>query len=201
MVRPKRAHLDGARLVLEVAAEPVDELGGEVRVGDVVDGADDLLGVPGHAHLAVGVAGVEQADEAGVAPIVEAFVRLGQQAAGPTQRVVLSAPVADGVVLHPPAALVELGVGQLHEIKGVGDLDRVFTPGHAVVGLTHIPAGLEERPEESSPRVDTWVRARRCRICAAGRRLGGRRLSSTGWRWLSGWSSLADSVRNVGACI
>ena len=57
------ADLGRARLVLQVAAEAGDELVGVVGVVDVVDGPDGLLGVPGGADLAVGVAGVQQAEE------------------------------------------------------------------------------------------------------------------------------------------
>ncbi len=77
----ERADLERAGLVLEIVAEPVDELDGEVGVGVVVDRADDFLGVPRHAHLAVRVAGVEQAEQLGAAVVVEPFVGLGQQPA------------------------------------------------------------------------------------------------------------------------
>jgi len=50
---------------------------------------------------------------------------LVKEAPAPIQRIGLAAPVAQGLVLHPPAALVELGVGQLHQVERIGDLDRV----------------------------------------------------------------------------
>jgi hypothetical protein len=65
--------------------------------------------MPGGAHLAAGVAGFEEAAQLRVAAFVEPFVRLGEQPAGPVQRVVLAAPMADGVVLHPTPALVSEG--------------------------------------------------------------------------------------------
>jgi hypothetical protein len=48
--------------VLEVVAKPVDELDGQVGVVVVIDAADDFFGVPGHANIASGVAGFEQAE-------------------------------------------------------------------------------------------------------------------------------------------
>ena len=106
-------------------AELFHEHRGDLSVGDVVDRADHLLRVPCHAHLASRVAGFEQASELGVAAFVETFVRLGQESACPVERVVLAAPVTERLVLDPPPALVQLGVGELHEMKRVGDLGGV----------------------------------------------------------------------------
>jgi hypothetical protein len=125
MVRPERADLKRAGLVLKVDAELVDELAGEFGVGDLVDRPDDLLGVPGHAHVAPRIASVEQAPQLGFAAVVEALVGLGQQPPGPVERVVFAAPVADGLVLHPPPALVEFRVGQPHEMERISHLGHV----------------------------------------------------------------------------
>lgn len=73
----------------------------------LVDAADDLLGVPGGADFASGIAGVEQTQQFGAAPVVEAFVGLGQKPPAPIERVVLVAKMAEGLVRHPSAALVE----------------------------------------------------------------------------------------------
>jgi len=78
--------------------------------------------VPGHAHLAAGVTRGEQAAELRVTGLVEAFVGLGEQAPGPVERVVLAASVAEGVVLHPPAAFIQLRVGELDHMERVSDL-------------------------------------------------------------------------------
>ena len=67
----------------------------------VVDRADDFLGVPRHAHLAPGIDGVQQAQQPAAAPVVETLIRAGEQSAGPVERVVLAAPVAEGLVLDP----------------------------------------------------------------------------------------------------
>src|SRR4051794_25082463 len=53
-----------------------DELGRHLGVGDVVDRAEDFLGVPGHAHLAFGVARREQTKQLGLAAIIDTFMRL-----------------------------------------------------------------------------------------------------------------------------
>ncbi len=66
-----------ARVVLEIDAEPLDELDREGGVVDVVDSADDFLGVPRHAHLALRVARLEQPEQLVAASVVEAFVGLG----------------------------------------------------------------------------------------------------------------------------
>ena len=96
---------------MEVSAELGAELCGEVGVGDLVDGTDDFFGVPRRPDLPAGITGLEQPVQSLVASVVEAFVCLGQQAAGPIQRVVLAAPMPQGLVLDPTAALIELRVG------------------------------------------------------------------------------------------
>ena len=64
-------------------AETADELVGEVGVVVVVYGADDLVGVPGGADLAVRGAGVEQAEKLVASGLVESFVgRLGHDLQG-----------------------------------------------------------------------------------------------------------------------
>jgi hypothetical protein len=54
MVRPRERTSGGQVVVLEVLTELFDELAGELVIGDLVDGADDLLGMPGHAHVTMG---------------------------------------------------------------------------------------------------------------------------------------------------
>ena len=63
--------------------------------------------------LRVQVSGCEQAQEFRFSVVV-AFMCLGQRAPAPIQRTAFAGPVAQGVVLHPPVALVEFLVGQLH---------------------------------------------------------------------------------------
>jgi hypothetical protein len=55
-----------------------DESGGEIGVVVVADAGHDLLAVPHRADLAVGVAGVEQPQQFGAAPVVKTFVGSGQ---------------------------------------------------------------------------------------------------------------------------
>ena len=146
-------------------AEPVDELLGELGVGVVVDRADDFLGVPGHAHLAFGVAGFEQAEQLGAAALVETFVGLGQQATAAVERVGLAAAMAERLVLHPAAHLVELGVGQLDEMERIGDLGGVGQ--HRVEHRPIRPGQIERRPLDRGPATRRCGRrtrrtARRC---------------------------------------
>jgi hypothetical protein len=59
------SHFGWHESIREVLAELFDELGGEVTVVDVIDRADGFFGVPGHLHLAPGVAGTQQAPQFG----------------------------------------------------------------------------------------------------------------------------------------
>ncbi len=130
---------------MQVVAEPFDEGDGQVGIVVVVYGTDYFLGVPGGADLAVGVAGVEQTQQLGAALVVEAFVGLGQQSAGPVERIALAAPVAERVVLDPPAALIQLGVGQLAHVErviwGGGDYGggRGWSPGTQAFTVVVVP--------------------------------------------------------------
>src|SRR3974390_924188 len=89
----------------------------------VVDAAHYFLGVPGGADLTVGVASIEQPEEACPAAVVESFIGSGQQAPGSIEGVDLAASMSEGVVLHPTADLVEALVGQPHEMERVSDRD------------------------------------------------------------------------------
>jgi hypothetical protein len=40
-----------------------------------------------------------------------------QPASGAVERIVLAAPMAEGLVLHPASALIERGVGELHDVE------------------------------------------------------------------------------------
>lgn len=111
------ADLGWARLVLEITTQPADEAEREVGVVMVVDAAHDFLRVPRHADLASWVAGLQQADELGATPLVEAFVGLGQQAPRPVERVRLVAAVTERLVLHPATHLVEALVRELAHME------------------------------------------------------------------------------------
>jgi hypothetical protein len=52
-------------------------------------------------------------------------VALGEQSAAPIERVIFAAPVAEGLVLHPPSALVDAAVGHLDHVEGIRALGRV----------------------------------------------------------------------------
>ena len=66
---------------------------------DLVDASNGFLAVPGGAYLAVGITGVEEATEAGSAPVADPFVGCGEEASYPIQRVSFKAPVPQGFVL------------------------------------------------------------------------------------------------------
>jgi hypothetical protein len=110
----------------------------------VIDRADDLLGVPSGAHFAPGIAGIQQAQQLRASTVVEAFVGAGEQPAGPVERIVLVAPVAEGLVLDPAANLIETLVGQLDQVERVRDLGR---PGqHGVEGEPPRAGQVQDRP-------------------------------------------------------
>ncbi len=137
MVRAELVHLGRARFVLEVDTEAGHELEGDVWIDRVKELADDFLRVPCHAHLCVGVAGFEQTEQLLAALLVEAFIGLGEKSATSVERVVLVAAVAEGLVLDAAAYLVELRVGELHEVERIGDLG----------------GGREHRVEREAPRA------------------------------------------------
>ena len=143
MVRPSELHLGWARVVLEIVAELGDVLVGDGRVGDLVDRAGDLLGMPCHLDLTAGITGTQQPDQSGVAGLVETFMGLGQQPPGPIQRIVLAAPTPQRLVLDPATALIDLRVRQLHEVERVGDLGGVGQHGveHSAIRTGQIQRG------------------------------------------------------------
>jgi hypothetical protein len=63
-------------------------------------------------RTSLGVAGVEQTQQASAASIVEAFVSSGQQPAGPVEGIDFAAPMAQDLILDATSALVEFLVGQ-----------------------------------------------------------------------------------------
>lgn len=110
---------------MEVGTETGQELVTHLRVGERVDLSDDFFHMPCHAHLALWVTGFEQPEELRPAVVVESFVGLGEQPPGPVKRIGFVTPMAERVVLHPAAALIELGVCQLHDMERISDLDRI----------------------------------------------------------------------------
>ena len=117
--------LGWAGLVLEVVGEleGVSERdGGAV---DVVDASYGFGGVPGCADFSMWVTGVEEAAEAGAAPVADAFVGCGEEPAYPIQRVGFAAPVPEGFVLDPATDFVEPLVGEADHMEWVCDLPRV----------------------------------------------------------------------------
>ena len=83
----------------------------QVGVAVRIDLPGGLLGEPAHAHLALRIACFEQTGELLVAAVVESLVCHREQATGPEEGVGLPPPVAEELLLDPPAALVELEGG------------------------------------------------------------------------------------------
>ena len=202
----QKAHFDGAGAVLEVLTESLDEDHGQVGIVVVMDAAYDLLGVPGDAHLAAGIAGVEQAEQLRPAVVLQAFVGPGEQAAGSIQRVVSVATVAERLVLHPPPALVQLGVGELHQVKRIGDLDRLgqHRVEHRTIGTREIQGGARRRAR-ATLHLGRQASDRALQRCDQARRRAGARADVNDrvdqhcWRhgpW--GQNSVSSSPRAVG---
>src|SRR5690606_17646892 len=66
-----------------------------------------LIGVPGHLHLTLGVAGLEQPEQLVLAGFVEPLMRLREQPPGPVQRIFFVSTVPECLVLHPASTLVQ----------------------------------------------------------------------------------------------
>ena len=66
---------------------------------DPVDASYRFLRVPGCAHFAVGVTGIEETTQADLAPVADPLMRGGEEAAYPIQRVILAASMPEGFVL------------------------------------------------------------------------------------------------------
>lgn len=73
MVRPSELTWR-AQVILEIGCELGYVLVGDGRVGDLVDRAGDLFGMPCHLDLTAGITGTQQPDESGVADLVEPIV-------------------------------------------------------------------------------------------------------------------------------
>jgi hypothetical protein len=81
--------------------------------------------VAGRADLPVRITGVEQPEQSAAAVVVEAFIGSCEEPSAAVERIVLAAAVTEGVVLHPPAALIQLGVGQTDHMERIGHLGGV----------------------------------------------------------------------------
>ena len=73
----------------------------------VVDGAELLVALPGQVNFAVGVAGLQTPGELGMLAFGQVFDTVAEQATDLVERVVLVAPVADGVLLDAAADFVD----------------------------------------------------------------------------------------------
>ena len=139
---------------MEVDSEPPAVGVGEGWIVDAVDPAEGFLGVPGHADFAVGVSSFEEAPQAAVPAVVEAFVGGGQQPAYPIQGIPFPAPVPEGFLLGAAADLVEAFVGQPHYMERISDLAGVGQ--HSVVGR---PVRARQDPSPPNGSVPTSLSA------------------------------------------
>jgi len=87
--------------------------------GLVVAGADLLGAPPGELDLEVLPPRSERGLEPGPLPVGEVLLTGAQDVPDPVQRVAPAPAVAGGVLLHPPAHIVDDLRGQLHHVEGV----------------------------------------------------------------------------------
>ena len=173
LVRPSRdrsaepADLERHLPIGEVTPDLGHPLDSEHGVGVVIDLANDLLRVPREPDLLARIASAEQAEQLVVLDVGEALAGDRQPAPGTPQRIVTAAAMSEGLVLHPTPTLIESGVGKLHDVEWIRDLDGVRE--HRV---EHRPIGgrqIERRPlDPSSPLVTAFGQpsARPCSVPA-----------------------------------
>lgn len=179
----------GGPRAVDAIGEGVGELAGPVEreggVANPVDLTDGFLRQPRVGDLAALVARGEQAAAALTGVIDEAFVGRDQHPAGAVQRVVLAAPVSEGLVLDAAVGL-EPFVGDADDVERVCDLDSLgqHGVGDGAVGARQVErdvadmvdpavgafgelahAGAPSRPctrSSSRPSPTSWVDQIRC---------------------------------------
>jgi len=93
------------------------------RTGQLVDEIDHphrFLRQPGAEQLVLGIADTQSSEQLLPAALVEALFAFQEQLADPKQRIVLAPSVPEGLVLDPPADLVEHPVGDANHMERVG---------------------------------------------------------------------------------
>ena len=96
----------------------LDELpAGQAVVLGRVHLAHELLGQDGHADFPVGITFVEGAEQLGQLAVTQSLEASGHEPPGSIERVVLVAPVPQGLVLDPTMHVVDHGVGELDAVK------------------------------------------------------------------------------------
>src|SRR5271167_27565 len=89
----------------------VEQHGGVFWIVGEIDVTDRLLGQPRTEQLVVGITQPQPEQQAVVSSLVEPFGPLQQELSDPVERIVLPAPVAEGLVLDPPSHPVDAPVG------------------------------------------------------------------------------------------
>jgi hypothetical protein len=174
---PEGACLDWIVLVLEIVAELGHPLEGEIGIPVRVELADGLFRFPARGHIPVGIAGPQEPGQLLVALGVEPLLRLGQQAPAPIEGIGLAAPMPEGLVLYPPAALVELGVGELRDMEGIGHQGGL---GHHELEHPLVGAGeVEGAVLDAVPKGSTLLGQPGHRTCTAATRDDVQELAST----------------------
>ena len=69
------------------------------------------------------IAGAEETQQLGASLGVEPLIGPGEEPPGSVEGIVFAASMAEGLVLDPPADLIDPLVGQLADVEGIGDLD------------------------------------------------------------------------------
>jgi len=147
----ERSGLDGIVLVLEVVSELRHPLEGDLGIGVCVGLSDSFLRFPTGGDVPVRITSSEQTLQFLGPLVVEPLLRLGQQTPASIEGIGLPSSMTERLVLDPPAALIELGVGELADMKGVGhqggvrhhDLEDVAIGAGQIEGaeLDSIPEG------------------------------------------------------------
>src|SRR5665213_818292 len=105
--------------------------------------------MPGGGHLTLRITRSEQSEQLLAAMVIETFICLGQQSPAAIEGIGLSATMSHRLVLHPPSALVELGVAQLHHMKWISHLDGIGN--HRVKDCPIRTRQVERRVDDAVP--------------------------------------------------
>src|SRR5208283_1738260 len=115
--------------------------------------AHRLLGQPRTEELVVGITAAQPEQHAVMTPLVEAFVTGEQELADPIERVSFAAAMAQRLVLDAPAHLVDATVGDSHDMKRVGDTDRMVEVWGGAAAITLGQVGGDDTDGSQPGRV------------------------------------------------
>src|SRR5947209_10789549 len=101
-----------------------------------------------------------------MASFVEPFDAGQQQLADPIERVAFMAAVAERLVLHPPADLVDAPVGDPHDMERIGHTGGVIEPAPAMPARNDSARSVAT-VEMSASLAGSWSSSHRRRSVAA----------------------------------